>query len=108
MAIGDYDRRIALRKRVLTKDTATGQEREDWPLTASSPRYWCSVRPLSANETIASGVLQSGSTLRFTLRGRIATIAAVDRLEFEGATYAITGVLVDGTETIVTASQPST
>lgn len=90
MRAGDLDRRVTIRRIVDRTEDAHGGEVEVW---ADLAIVSAEVRPISDGERWRTGEAQVAavSTHRFCIRWGLG-VGPLDRLQYEGRVYEITGV----------------
>lgn len=98
---GKYDLRVTVLPRVLAAQGANGEEIEAWPGPGAD--YFAARDTLSAGETISQGVRQASGAMKLRLRGRMISVAVVDRLKVTatGEVFAVTGVWRDRDDTVI-------
>ena len=106
MQAGRLDRLVTLQHRVLTRDTATGEEVVTYTTYAT---VWAGKRDLRGSERYAAQQVNSDTTTAWQIRHRT-DVVATDVLGYDGLQYNITGIAEigrrDGLELQATAVRP--
>jgi SPP1 family predicted phage head-tail adaptor len=107
MDAGRLDRRIELRRQVLTLDESTGQTVESWPTAYAT--VWAEKADLRGREFFAANQVNSEITTLFRIRHRT-DVLATDRIVCDGLSYNINPPAEigrrDGLEIMATAVRP--
>lgn len=90
---GKLDRRAALYHRVLTHDTDTGEQTEDWSTAYAT--VWAGRADLRGREYFAAQEAQNETTARFQIRWR-SDVEDTDRVLSEGVWYKVVTMMEMG------------
>jgi SPP1 family predicted phage head-tail adaptor len=92
MEAGKLDRQITLQAATATGN-AYGEDVTTW---GDNLQVWANVRHQTAREVFLADQQQARQTLIFTIRYRAGITAGKHRVQYEGVTYDITGVMPIG------------